>query len=73
MKARVFLLLLVSLLAEAAVAQPLCQVVRYDEKDGVPSSHVVQLLQDDQGFMWFAAMTDMSFRPSNPRLATGVT
>ena len=54
MKARVFLLLLVSLLAEAAVAQPLCQVVRYDEKDGVPSSHVVQLLQDDQGFMWFA-------------------
>ena len=49
-----FLLLLVSLLAEAVVAQPLCQVVRYDEKDGVPSSHVVQLLQDDQGFMWFA-------------------
>ena len=42
------------LLAEAVVAQPLCQVVRYDEEDGVPSSHVVQLLQDDQGFMWFA-------------------
>ena len=48
------LLLLVSLLVGAVVAQPLCQVVRYDEKDGVPSSHVVQLLQDDQGFMWFA-------------------
>lgn len=49
-----FLLLMVSLLAEAVVAQPLCQVVRYDEEDGVPSSHVAQLLQDDQGFMWFA-------------------
>jgi ligand-binding sensor domain-containing protein len=54
MKARMFLLLMVSLLAEAVVAQPLCQVVRYDEEDGVPSSHVAQLLQDDQGFMWFA-------------------
>ena len=54
MKARMVLLLLVSLLVGAVVAQPLCQVVRYDEKDGVPSSHVVQLLQDDQGFMWFA-------------------
>jgi AraC-like DNA-binding protein/ligand-binding sensor domain-containing protein len=49
-----FLLLLVSLLAEVVVAQPQCQVVRYDEKDGVPSNHVVQLLQDTQGFMWFA-------------------
>ena len=49
-----FLLLVMGLLVEAVVAQPLCQVVRYDEEDGVPSSHVVQLLQDRQGFMWFA-------------------
>lgn len=36
------------------MAQPLCHVVQYNEEDGVPSSHVVQLLQDEYGFMWFA-------------------
>ena len=28
--------------------------VKYDEEDGVPSNHVTQLLQDADGFMWFA-------------------
>ena len=51
---RLFLILTFGLLTQVLTAQPLCQVVRYDEKNGVPSSHVVQLLQDDQGFMWFA-------------------
>ena len=35
-------------------SQPLCTVVKYDEKDGVPSNHVTQLLQDSHGFMWFS-------------------
>ena len=35
-------------------AQPLCRITRYDEADGVSSSHLTQLLQDEQGFMWFA-------------------
>ena len=35
-------------------SQPLCTVVRYNEADGVSSSHITQLLQDEQGFMWFA-------------------
>lgn len=35
-------------------SQPLCTVVKYDEADGVSSSHITQLLQDEQGFMWFA-------------------
>lgn len=35
-------------------AQPLCTVTQYDEEDGVPSSHITQLLQDQQGFLWFA-------------------
>ena len=26
----------------------------YDEEDGLPHGHVTQLLQDQQGFMWFA-------------------
>ena len=28
--------------------------MQYDEEDGVPASHVTQLLQDGKGFMWFA-------------------
>ena len=35
-------------------SQPLCKVTKYNEADGVPSSHITQLLQDDQGFMWFS-------------------
>ena len=35
-------------------SQPTCSVTRYDEADGVSSAHVTQLLQDEQGFMWFA-------------------
>ena len=35
-------------------SQPLCRITRYDEADGVSSSHLTQLLQDEQGFMWFA-------------------
>ena len=36
------------------VAQPLCSITKYDEADGVSSAHVTQLLQDEQGFMWFS-------------------
>ena len=39
---------------QALWSQPLCYVTRYNEADGVSSSHVTQLLQDEQGFMWFA-------------------
>lgn len=35
-------------------AQPWFTVTQYDEEDGVPSAHVTQLLQDQQGFLWFA-------------------
>ncbi len=37
-----------------AESQPLCSVIKYDEANGVSSSHVTQLLQDERGFMWFA-------------------
>ena len=36
------------------MAQTLSTVTRYDEADGVPSSHISQLLQDRHGFMWFS-------------------
>ena len=35
-------------------AQPVCDVVKYNEADGVSSAHITQLLQDEHGFMWFA-------------------
>lgn len=38
----------------ATFAQPLCHITKYDEADGVSSSHISQLLQDEQGFLWFS-------------------
>jgi len=38
----------------AAIGQPQCHVTRYDESHGVPSNHITQLLQDEEGFIWFA-------------------
>ena len=35
-------------------SQPVSRVTCYDEEDGLPHWHVTQLLQDPQGFMWFA-------------------
>lgn len=39
----------------ATEAQPLSRVTTYDAEDGVPSSHITQLLQDRCGFLWFAS------------------
>lgn len=41
-------------MAQALQGQPLSHVSNYDEEDGLPHGHVTQLLQDEQGFMWFA-------------------
>ena len=38
----------------ATEAQPVSRVTTYDAEDGVPSSHITQLLQDRCGFLWFA-------------------
>lgn len=40
---------------QAATGQPVTQIsYHYDEEDGLPHSHVTQLLQDELGFIWFA-------------------
>ena len=58
-------------------AQPLCNVVQYDEDDGVPSSHLTQLLQDEQGFMWFATWNGLcrydgyEFQTFKPQVGDG--
>ena len=35
-------------------AQPVSRVTTYDAEDGVPSTHITQLLQDRCGFLWFS-------------------
>lgn len=58
-------------------AQPLCRVVQYDEEDGVPSSHLTQLLQDERGFMWFATWNGLcrydgyDFQTFKPQVGDG--
>jgi len=50
----IVVLLLVWMGLQNVWSQPLCNVVKYDEEDGVPSNHVTQMLQDSHGFMWFS-------------------
>lgn len=58
-------------------SQPLCTVVKYNESDGVSSSHVTQLLQDKQGFMWFSTWNGLcrydgyEFQTFKPALGDG--
>jgi AraC-like DNA-binding protein/ligand-binding sensor domain-containing protein len=71
------LLVLCWLVGLSLSAQPLCTVQKYDESDGVPSSHVTQLLQDEQGFMWFATWNGLcrydgyEFRTFKPAVGDG--
>ena len=53
-KREIVTLLIVWFGLHALWSQPLCNVTKYNEADGVSSSHITQLLQDEQGFMWFA-------------------
>ncbi len=58
-------------------AQPLCSITAFDEEDGLPHSHVTQLLQDDCGFMWFATWNGLcrydgyEFRTFKPAVGDG--
>ena len=36
------------------LAQTSYDVTQYNEEDGLPSNHITQVLQDEQGFMWFS-------------------
>lgn len=61
----------------AMQAQPFCNVTRYDEDNGVASSHITQLLQDEQGFMWFSTWNGLcrydgyEFRTFKPQVGDG--
>ena len=65
------------LVALTLTAQPTCRVVKYDEADGVASAHITQLLQDEQGFMWFATWNGLcrydgyEFRTFKPHVGDG--
>ena len=60
-----------------AKAQPLCHVTYYDDDDGLPHSHVTQLLQDRQGLMWFSTWNGLcrydgyQFRTFKPQAGDG--
>ena len=52
---RILFILLLTLVVKAGVlAQPQYDIVEYDEEDGLPSDHITQMLQDEQGFIWFS-------------------
>lgn len=48
------LAILLSLIWHTALCQPLCHTFFYDEDDGLPHSHITQLLQDKHGFLWLS-------------------
>ena len=70
----IFLLWLLGL---TATAQPVCHVLKYDESDGVASSHLTQLLQDNKGFMWFSTWNGLcrydgyEFQTFKPQVGDG--
>lgn len=76
-KRHIVMLLTCWLVGLGLAAQPLCKVQKYDEADGVPSSHVAQLLQDKHGLMWFATWNGLcrydgyEFRSFKPQVGDG--
>ena len=74
---RIVTLLLMCLGLHNVWSQPLCNVVKYNETDGVSSNHITQLLQDEQGFMWFATWNGLcrydgyEFQTFKPALGDG--
>ena len=72
------LLLLVACSMTAVLhAQTQFREMTFDEEDGLPHSHVTQLLQDKQGFMWFATWNGLcrydgyEFRTFKPAVGDG--
>lgn len=63
--------------ALAGAAQPFCTVTSYNENDGLAQRHVTQVLQDHQGFIWFATWNGLSrfdgyeFRTFKSRVGDG--
>ena len=41
-------------------AQPVCNVVHYDENSGMAQWHVTQIVQDRQGMMWFSTWNGLN-------------
>ena len=77
MRKKLLLTLIMTLLAVTLAAQPVCEVERYTENNGVSSAHVTQLLQDGQGFMWFSTWNGLcrydgyDFQTFKPQVGDG--
>ena len=73
----VLLLLMACGMTAVLHAQTQYREVTFDEEDGLPHSHVTQLLQDGQGLMWFATWNGLcrydgyEFRTFKPAVGDG--
>ena len=54
MSRRALLLCIIGLWCLRLWASPECKITRYDESNGLPSSHITKIIQDRQGFIWIA-------------------
>lgn len=43
-----------------SVAQPVCQITHYSTEDGLPQYTIMDMVQDKNGFMWFATWDGIS-------------
>lgn len=48
------LFVLLTVMAGSAIAQPICTITHYGEDDGLSQWRISQMLQDEQGFLWFS-------------------
>jgi len=44
----------------ARAQTPVCDITFYDEDDGLSQAHVTQLMQDEDGFLWFATWNGLN-------------
>ncbi|MFV0471497.1 MAG: two-component regulator propeller domain-containing protein [Paludibacteraceae bacterium] len=55
------LLLFVSLFCQIALqAEPLCHIRHYSTEDGIPQYNIMDMLQDDKGYIWLATWDGLS-------------
>jgi len=54
------ILLLLSTAPRQAAAQPVCQFTHYSTEDGLPQYTIMDMIQDRNGFMWFATWDGLS-------------
>lgn len=71
------LTIILSLFWQSVYCQPFCHAEFYDEDDGLPHSHLTQVLQDKHGFLWISTWNGLcrydgyEFQTFKPQLGDG--